>query len=110
LKAHGAKVDGFYFCPHEKGVCNCRKPLPGLYEQAITDFPQIAAAESAIIGDSLSDIEFGHRLGMRTVFLEGDKERQKPGAAAAQKLANLRFSTLAEAVDALVATLRPGDQ
>ena len=64
LKAHGAKVDGFYFCPHEKGTCNCRKPLPGLYEQAVTDFPEIAAADSAMIGDSLSDIDFGRRLGM----------------------------------------------
>jgi len=108
LKAHGAKVDGFYFCPHEKGTCNCRKPLPGLYEQAVTDFPEIAAADSAMIGDSLSDIEFGHRLGMRTVFLDGDREHQKPGAVTARELADLRFSTLAEAVDALLVTARPG--
>ena len=29
-----------------------------------------------MIGDSLSDIEFGRRLGMLTVFMEGDPERQ----------------------------------
>ncbi len=38
LKAHGAHVDGFYFCPHDKGQCNCRKPLPGLFQQAAADF------------------------------------------------------------------------
>ena len=54
-----------------------------------------------MIGDSLSDIEFGRRLGMRTVFVEGDRERQKPGAEAAAKLADLRCASLTEAVDAM---------
>lgn len=31
LAKHGAHVDGFYFCSHDKGQCNCRKPKPGLY-------------------------------------------------------------------------------
>ena len=75
LQSHGAHIDAFYFCPHDAHQCNCRKPLPGLFDQARADFPEIAAASSLMIGDSLSDIEFGHRLGMTTVFLEGD-----PGA------------------------------
>ena len=83
LKAHGAHVDAFYFCPHDRLECNCRKPLPGMFEQAQLDFPEISATTSAMIGDSLPDIEFGRRLGMRTVFIEGDAERQKPGAAKA---------------------------
>ena len=102
LKAHGAHVDGFYFCPHGKGECNCRKPLPGLFDQAAKDFPAIEAANSAMIGDSLSDIEFGQRLGMLTVFIDGDPERQPPSAQAAAELADLRFPSLAEAVDALL--------
>ena len=28
LAAHGAQIDGFYFCPNDKRACNCRKPLP----------------------------------------------------------------------------------
>jgi D-glycero-D-manno-heptose 1,7-bisphosphate phosphatase len=102
LGQSGAHVDGFYFCPHDKGKCNCRKPLPGLFEQAVADFPAIAAETSAMIGDSISDIEFGDRLGMRTVFIEGDPARQKPGAEKARKLADLRFGSLLEAVDALL--------
>ncbi len=102
LKTHGAKVDGFYFCPHEKGQCNCRKPLPGLFEQAVVEFPEISAASSAMIGDSLSDIEFGRRLGMLTVFVKGDPERQKPGTEAAWKMADLRSSSLDEVVDSLL--------
>lgn len=104
LAAHGAHVDAFYFCPHDKGECNCRKPLPGMFEKARRDFPQIEAAASAIIGDSASDIEFGRRLGMRTLFIEGDPARQKPGTREAAARADARFSSLAQAVDALLAS------
>lgn len=103
LKGAGAHIDAFFFCPHDKGQCNCRKPLPGLFEQAVEQFPEITASSSAMIGDSLSDIEFGRRLGIRTVFVEGDRDRQKPGAEAAAKLADLNCTSLAEAVDALLA-------
>jgi D-glycero-D-manno-heptose 1,7-bisphosphate phosphatase len=102
LKSHGAYVDGFYFCPHDERECNCRKPLPGLYEQAAAEFPEITAESSAMIGDSLPDIEFGRRLGMQTVFIQGDPESQKPGSQAAGELADLRFPSLAEAVDHLL--------
>jgi D-glycero-D-manno-heptose 1,7-bisphosphate phosphatase len=103
LMAHGAYVDAFYFCPHDKNECDCRKPLAGLFDQARADFPQIAAESSVMIGDSWSDIEFGRRLGMRTIFIDGDPKLQKPGAAAARDSADLRAASLPEAVDALLA-------
>ena len=106
LKANGAHVDAFYFCPHDKNECDCRKPLAGLFEQAQAEFPEIAAESSVMIGDSWSDIEFGRRLGMLTIFLEGDPELQKPGVEAARELADLRFPSLLAAVDALLASLK----
>jgi D-glycero-D-manno-heptose 1,7-bisphosphate phosphatase len=102
LNTHNARVDAFYFCPHDKADCDCRKPLPGLFNQAQADFPDVAAQSSAIIGDSWSDIEFGRRLGMLTVFIDGDPTLQKPGAEAARDSADLHFPSLAEAVDALL--------
>ena len=102
LQAGGGKIDGFYYCPHDKGQCNCRKPLPGLFDQAVSDFPEIVAASSAMVGDSLSDIEFGRRLGMLTVVVDGDPERRKAGAEAAAALADLRVASLVEAVEALL--------
>jgi len=106
LETEGAHIDAFYFCPHDKKECNCRKPLPGLFDQAVMDFPDISTATSAVIGDSLSDIEFGRLLGMLTVYIEGDPERRKPGADTARELADLSFSSLAEAVDGLHASLQ----
>jgi D-glycero-D-manno-heptose 1,7-bisphosphate phosphatase len=102
LKTHGAHVDSFYFCPHDKKECNCRKPLPGLFEQAAAQFPDLAAETSVMIGDSLSDIEFGHRLGMKTVFIEAAPERQKPGAHIAAEMADLRCPSLPQAVEILL--------
>ncbi len=102
LKLHGAHVDSFYFCPHDKSGCNCRKPLPGLFEQAVADFPDITANTSVMFGDSLSDIEFGRRLGMRTIFLEGDEFLQKSGADKARKLADWCLPSLSDAVRLLL--------
>jgi phosphoglycolate phosphatase-like HAD superfamily hydrolase len=55
-----------------------------------------------MIGDSKSDMEFGRRLGMTVVFIDGDPKHQKPGNEAAGDLADLRFPSLAEAVEALL--------
>lgn len=105
---HHAHLDGFYFCPHDKGECNCRKPLPGLFEQAVADFPEISAATSVMIGDSLSDIEFGRRLGMRTIFIQGDPARRRLDAERADELADERFNSLTEAVDFLLSARPEG--
>lgn len=102
LELEGARIDAFFICPHEENECNCRKPLPGLFEQAVAQFPEIAAATSVMIGDSPTDIEFGRRLGMKTVFIEGDAQHQAPGGEEAGKLADLRFASLPEAVNALL--------
>ena len=104
LAESGAHVDGFYFCPHDKRQCDCRKPGPGLFTQAKADFPEITPESSVIIGDSLSDIEFGRNLGLQTVFIEGHREHRKPGASKAAELANISFSALPDAVDYLLAS------
>ncbi len=105
LRSQGAHIDAFYFCPHDKQKCNCRKPLPGLFDQAHAQFPDITVASSIMIGDSFSDIQFGHRLGMRTIFLEGDPQTQKLGVISARRLADLCFPSLPAATDALLSQI-----
>jgi D-glycero-D-manno-heptose 1,7-bisphosphate phosphatase len=102
LEVHGGHIDGFFFCPHDRDECKCRKPLRGLFDRAVERFPGISAESSVMIGDSLSDIEFGRRLGMMTVFIEGEPARRKPGAARAAELADSRADSLAHAVEALL--------
>jgi D-glycero-D-manno-heptose 1,7-bisphosphate phosphatase len=102
LDLKGARIDAFFICPHETGECNCRKPLPGLFEQAVARFPEITAATSVMIGDSPTDIEFGRRVGMKTILV--DARRGAAGAREGATLADLRFGSLAEAVDAVLAS------
>jgi D-glycero-D-manno-heptose 1,7-bisphosphate phosphatase len=100
LSRHGARLDAIYYCPHNHGECNCRKPDIGLFEQAMQKFPQANAQNSMVIGDSLSDIQAGQRLGMKTVFIQGEADRQKTGsAAAAAELADAVAGSLLQAVE-----------
>ena len=64
----GAHVDAIHVCPHAAGECACRKPLPGLLEDAAAAFG-IAPERSVMIGDAASDVEAGRRFGARTVQL-----------------------------------------
>jgi D-glycero-D-manno-heptose 1,7-bisphosphate phosphatase len=101
LKEVGAHVDRFYYCPHDKDECDCRKPKTGMFEQAFRDFPDADAEHSLMIGDSLSDMEAARALGMRAIFIEGDPETQKPGSKEAAGLADAVTTSLPEAVELL---------
>lgn len=103
LTERGAQVDAFYFCPHDKKLCQCRKPRPGMFEQAQAQFPQIAAGSSVMVGDSLSDIEFGRGVGMPTIFIQGDTEHRKPGWERGAELADQVAADLPDAVRKILA-------
>lgn len=98
LAAHGAVLDAIYYCPHEDGQCNCRKPLPGLFEHAFRDFAGADASNGVIVGDSLSDIEAGFRLGMRSVFITDPAEPPRPDAERAAALATASAASLLDFV------------
>ncbi len=85
------KIDNIYICPHsEKDNCYCRKPRTGLFIQAYNDYDDdheidydnnfnniINFKKSYVIGDSISDIEAGHKLGCKTILVltgKGTKE------------------------------------
>ena len=106
LMTHGAHIDGFFFCPHDKGVCDCRKPDVGLFEQARALHPKIDYKTSLMVGDSVSDIEAGQKLGMRTIFIEGEAERQKAGAERGRQLADDACASLLDAVTLLLSSSR----
>lgn len=67
LKKHGTFLDGFYYCPHIPNEnCNCRKPKPGLLQQAILEL-NIDLNSSWMIGDSDSDIEAADSIGCKAI-------------------------------------------
>lgn len=70
IELAGGRIDKVYFCPKLKTEePNCRKPLPAMGLEAQKDFPQIDFNKSIMVGDSISDMEFGKALGMLNIFI-----------------------------------------
>lgn len=78
LASLGIPIKAFYYCPHHpEGVaaCGCRKPAPGLIEQAAREH-DLDLAYSWMIGDILNDIEAGRRAGCRTILINNGNETE----------------------------------
>lgn len=70
LKLENARIDRYYFAPNLASEnAALRKPNPGMAILAKQEFPSIDFHKSIMVGDSDSDIEFGRKLGMKTVFI-----------------------------------------
>lgn len=69
LDAAGVPLPALYACPHDLDACRCRKPGIGLFEMAVRDEPAIEPAASAVVGDSLADMEAGATFGAGTCHL-----------------------------------------
>lgn len=65
----GGRIDKVYTCTAVEDNDHNRKPNTGMATQAKEDFPEIDFKHSVIVGNSLSDMEFGKRVAMTTVFL-----------------------------------------
>ena len=63
LAAVGGRVDAVFYCPHSpEESCNCRKPLPGLFEQIGARFG-VALKSVPTAGDSVRDLLAGAAAG-----------------------------------------------
>ncbi len=71
------RIDKVYTCTAlVKENAFCRKPNIGMPLQAKKEFPSINFEQSFMVGDSISDIEMGLRLKMKTVFIKTKPEAQ----------------------------------
>ena len=74
ITQNGGRIDKAYYCTHLKtDECTCRKPLITMALQAQSDFPKIVFSQSLMLGDSLSDMQFGKNAGMKTVFIKTER-------------------------------------
>ena len=84
LLAEGdARVDGWYHCPHDKGVCECRKPGVAMLERAAAEHGIARLDRTVIAGDSEADVEAGRRVGATTVRIAGNGDPARVGTTAA---------------------------
>lgn len=65
----GGRIDAIYYCSDLENNSPNRKPQPGMAFQAKTDFPNIDLNKAIMVGNRMSDMEFGRNAGMHTVYL-----------------------------------------
>ena len=95
LNYKGGRIDKVYFSPYlDSETHPTRKPNTGMGLMAKKDFPEIDFGKSVIVGDSITDMQFGRALGMKTVFIsESETKNDK---------IDFNFKSLIEFTKALV--------
>lgn len=76
LAVRDAQLDALYYCPHHplarledyRQDCRCRKPGPGMVEQAAKDFG-LDIANSYVVGDSVRDMQLASNAGAHSVLV-----------------------------------------
>lgn len=77
--------DGWYFCPHHPKAnvpayrlkCECRKPQPGMLLRAARELGLDLSA-SFMVGDRITDIIAGARVGCRTILVQTGMHSKPP--------------------------------
>ncbi len=94
LETELAYLDAIYYCPHHptegtapyRRACNCRKPHPGMVEQAIDDL-RLGKRRLFVVGDKCVDMELANRTGAEGILVltgygrEEKKQLDKIGKA-----------------------------
>jgi histidinol-phosphate phosphatase family protein len=101
-----AFLDRIYFCPHHPDAgfpgerpelkinCHCRKPAPGMIEQATAEL-NIDLKQSWLIGDTTTDVQTARNAGLRSILVRtgsAGKDGKYPSEP------DFAFNTLNEAV------------
>jgi len=105
LAQGGARIDRYYYCPHFpdasverfRQVCRCRKPGPGMIEQACREL-DLDPAQSVMVGDRWLDVACGHAAGTRGVLVRTGHGAHEAETAPASAQADAILNNLMEAV------------
>ncbi|MDR3211835.1 MAG: HAD family hydrolase [Planctomycetota bacterium] len=103
LLPDGVQFAGMYFCPHQdKDHCHCRKPKPGMAEQAGRELG-FDPREAVVVGDRPCDIGLGKAIGGKTVLVRKAGDKGEEGGEEADWVA----ADLLAAADWIIANI-PG--
>ena len=93
----GGRIDKIYYCADIDNTSPNRKPNAGMAFKAKKDFPNINFEKSFIVGNRLSDMQFGRNAGIKTVYLNTtNPEIENP-----HSLIDYRFNSLIEFANSL---------
>lgn len=101
LDRYGVAVDAIEFCPHlAADNCQCRKPLPGMYQSIALQFKSDLTGVP-VIGDSLRDLQAAAAVGASPLLVRTGKGLRTLEAGGLPPDTQV-FDNLAEAVDFLI--------
>jgi D-glycero-D-manno-heptose 1,7-bisphosphate phosphatase len=73
-------LDDFFVCYHDDSDrCDCRKPLPGLFLKAASQYA-VDLKTSYMVGDRWRDIDAGFAAGCRTILIDRHYDEREPRA------------------------------
>jgi D-glycero-alpha-D-manno-heptose 1-phosphate guanylyltransferase len=93
----GGRIDGIYFASSLLNKDHLRKPNPGMAVCALRDFPGIDLSRAIMVGNNISDMQFGRNAGMYTVFLSTTNQAIR----LPHPDIDLRFDSLSDFAEAL---------
>lgn len=104
ISSSGGQIEKIYVCPHRSDEgCECKKPKSGFLLQAYEEYNDIEFNKSYLIGDMITDINFGNQVGCKTIIV-----RTGRGLSEIDKIANSKIkpdyivSNLLEAVNLIL--------
>jgi len=97
IALNGGRIDRIYACTAVENEDINRKPNTGMAHQAKEDFETIDFKKSVMVGNNLSDMLFGKRVAMHTIFISSTElPHELP-----HDMIDEQFSSLKEWVDSL---------
>lgn len=108
VAAQGGRIAAVFYCPHHPETgCACRKPRPGLIQEARRRY-DLDLGSAAMIGDSARDVQCGIRAGCgRTILVRSGRHDDLPRLKALGMPPDWVADDLAAAVEWLLAQPRP---
>lgn len=97
IHKNGGRIDKIYYCTSTDNLDPNRKPNPGMFLQAKADYPTILPHQSIVVGNNISDMEFGRNAGIHTVFVK----TTQPGQTIPHPAIDLAYEGLPEFAKAL---------
>jgi len=105
LAAGGARVDGWYYCPHHpdatrpeyRQACDCRKPQAGMLRRAAREL-DLDLPRSFVVGDRWHDLEAGAAVGARGILVRTGSGRATESTPSAAVIPAACVDDLIEAV------------
>lgn len=114
LRQEGAFLDAIYYCPHLDGApvaayalnCHCRKPAPGMVEQAFLEYSDLDRGAAFVVGDKASDIELARNCGAKGVLVRtGYGEAVIKGEYQAFVAPDYEASSIVDGIDWILSVL-----